>query len=372
MEDKFSRTYKFGLFCEGEQVAYARSVREFGNRMKTVMVETPDGDDIPYPVGQEATRFSFEDGIIPVATWFTWFQEAKRDYSKKKMFEVKEENYSDPAFFRWGGGQVISDTSFYIFDCIPEEVFITGYDRERSGFVFQRITVIGKKVTHDDESPSTTEKEIKAVIGDVIIRIPGRMKRTIEGIWRGGDAPGFENDNSNWVRTKGKVVPLDFRLVKDMGIDPETELKKLEALVLKDPDGNAPRQYDFSYGTESWPCVVKKIETEDEALDGEGKLNMVRGTLHLVRRWVATEKTSIEKRELMAYKVSGYHMTLRKIAYEVYKDASLWRAIAAFNPMPMHDGVIIDIGTILTIPSYEVAKLYKTNDYGKFPWLKAA
>jgi len=96
-------------------------------------------------------------------------------------------------------------------------------------------------------------------------------------------------------------------------------------------------------------------------------MEIVKGEITLKEQYVDTEHTPAEDRKIGVYSVVGDNETYHSIAYKLWGDESLWRAIRAWNPRPAEQGPVLPQGTEIAIPPYMFVEQFRASG-NVFPW----
>lgn len=141
----------------------------------------------------------------------------------------------------------------------------------------------------------------------------------------------------------------------------------LEGYSKKDPETGAPPVVMFQYGSRIFPCVITTYE-EISILRNE-YADITRAIIKIgIQEWVEEEysRTTREEKGEQIYEVRGSNPpvgaeTFRNIAWRIFGDPDLWKAISDFNPeiMLQCKGPAIPAGTVLRIPPWEFVKIYQ-------------
>lgn len=357
--DRYGRLSAYSLSGDGLDRAEAVGV-EFGNSGEVYRIPYPAGRSVPAVIGIYADQVAITD-ISMGDVFHNWLIEAANDPTMSRDITVRDTR---------------NGNEWTLINAIPVGDAIR-FARNESGYVANRITLAAERVSRPGE-PQIDEQPITAVVGDVVIDIPGKERGRIENILSGSKTPGIVGDNSQWIMSSGIRLAFEFHVSKQSAGDgpvvtPDSIIERLEAYCRKSTGGASAEIVTFSYKRHSFPAVVASLEWEEIHSDKSGNTVIARGSIEIQERHVpGTERTTREQRGLGIYEVTGSYETFHSIAFSLWGDEALWIALSDYNPMPDLYGPCLPAGAVLSVPPWDFVQSYLDaggGGSGGIPWL---
>jgi hypothetical protein len=165
--------------------------------------------------------------------------------------------------------------------------------------------------------------------------------------------PGVSTPIQQYIRGEAQVLHLELFLDRtDGNSDIELDLERLRAFVKIDGGLHAPPVARFSWGKFRFEGVVTSLREKFTLFSEDGRVLRARVTLSLK----SYKSAEVQLRELKLSSPDRTHVrvlrdgeTLAHIAWEVYGDPRMWRAIADANGIRRPR--FIPPGTPLRIPT---------------------
>lgn len=349
MSGLYGRLHRFEVIAEGMHIAFISSVEGLGNTGEVYLVPYPGGKKEPHLIGAQAKTITFKDALVDNKDWYSWFITSwltPDDDGARRTFHIDD--------LETGAG-------WEVLSAIPVDNSVS-YNRGEDGIPMITVSITGEIVERDGAGSSLSEP-LFAYLGSenpVVLMIPGSISMDFEAQYAGNDVPGIEADNSEWVGSDGMSFSIPFHLVGSKERSVDEDYQQILALAKKKVHGYSPEIVPFVYGETSKYVAVKSVNFEEIHRKPDGKVHIAKGTLKLQERYLpGTGRTIPELKGLGIYETVGDSETYHSIAYALWGDELLWKALRDWNPMPFEAGPCLAAGTVFAIPPYEFVQRYR-------------